>query len=108
MIILANFLNSIAVILGIILQTLIILVIVRVILSWVSPDPHNPIVRFIVSVTDPFLRLISPLGRYVNPKGSRIDLLPLVLMLILIFLQSFLVQLLRDYAYQMRQSALPL
>lgn len=102
MLILANLLNSIAVILGIILQTLIILISIRVILSWVNPDPYNPIVRFITSISDPMLELIRPLGRYVNPRGSRLDLLPLVLVLILIFLQSFLVQSLHDYAFQLR------
>lgn len=106
MIIIANFLNSIAVILGIIFQTLIILVTIRVVLSWVNPDPYNPIVRFIVAVTEPLLNLIRPLGKYVNPRGSRVDLLPLVLVLLLIFMQSFLVQVLRDYAMQLRQAAL--
>jgi YggT family protein len=104
--ILANLLSAIAVILQIILQSLLILVGIRVILSWVNPDPYNPIVRFVVSITDPLLEVLKPLRRYLNPPSSRIDFMPFVLVLIIIFLQYFLVQLLIDYSAQLRLEAL--
>ncbi|MCO6429673.1 MAG: YggT family protein [Deltaproteobacteria bacterium] len=107
MIILANFLSALASVLSVILTTLIILVTVRVVLSWVNADPYNPIVRFIIASTDPMLRLLGPLRHKLNSLGGgRIDWSPLVLVLILIFLQSFLVQVLADYAYSIRLAAL--
>lgn len=107
MLILANLLGALAAVLNIILQTVIILVTIRIILSWVSPDPYNPIVRFIISSTDPLLQLLSPIRRRLQALGGgRIDWAPLVLILILIFLQYFLVQLLMDYAVSLRGAGL--
>lgn len=102
MIILANFLNAIAIVLSMVLNTLIIIMIIRMILSWANPDPYNPFVRFIVGVTDPLLQLLSPLARYVNPKNSRIDFTPLVLLLVLVFLKYFIVQVLMDYSFELK------
>lgn len=85
---------------------LILLSIARMVLSWVSPDPYNPIVRFIVGVTDPLFSIVRPLGRYVNPKGTGIDFTPYILLLALIFLQTFLVNVLVDYAEELRRTYL--
>jgi YggT family protein len=38
-------------------------IIIAVLLSWVNPDPYNPIVRFLYSVTEPVLR---PVRRFVT------------------------------------------
>ncbi|WP_248884684.1 YggT family protein [Acidithiobacillus acidisediminis] len=51
----------------------------RAILSWVQPNPYNPIVRFLDRVTDPILR---PLQRHLPNLGG-IDLSPLVAMLLI-------------------------
>ncbi len=101
MIILGNFLAGIALVLEMILSMVIFLVIARAILSWVSPDPYNPIVRFLTASTDPLLR---PLRRYIPPLGGTLDLTPIILLMILYFLQTFLVQTLRDYAQVIRFS----
>jgi YggT family protein len=103
MIILANFLWALAFVLKMVLGTLIFLVIARAIISWVNPDPYNPIVRFLVSSTDPFLR---PLRRRIPPVGGGIDLTPIVLLLILYFLQEFLVTTLADYSISLKHGAL--
>ena len=65
------------------------------ILSWVSPDPYNPIVRFINNVTEPVL---YPVRRRLPFAFSNIDFSPLVVLLGIIFLQSFLVESLRELA----------
>jgi YggT family protein len=73
------------------------ILIVRAILSWVNPDPYNPIVRFIYSITDPLLyrvRRILPL------QFGGFDLSPMILILAIIFLESFLVPTLRQIAMQ--------
>jgi YggT family protein len=64
------------------------IIIARALISWVNPDPYNPIVRFLYRVTEPVLRPI----RYRLPTmGMGLDLSPMVVLLGLYFLQSFLV-----------------
>jgi len=64
------------------------IVIARAILSWVSPDPYNPIVRFVHNVTEPVL---YPIRRRL-PLGFRgIDFSPVIVLLAIIFLRAFLV-----------------
>ena len=62
-------------------------VVVSALLSWVSPDPHNPIVRFIRQITEPALRPISNAMRGITRQFG-IDLSPLVLIVSLTILQS--------------------
>lgn len=59
-------------------------ILIRALLSWVSPDPYNPIVRALVAVTEPVL---APLRRLVPPrKLGGIDLSPLIALLLIEFL----------------------
>jgi len=62
------------------------IIIIRALLSWVNPDPYNPIVRFLHQVTEPVLRPI----RLRLPRQMGVDLSPLVVILIIYFLQYFL------------------
>ena len=88
MFILANLLQAIATVLNYALTIYMWIVIARAVLSWVNPDPYNPIVRFIHNVTEPVLyRIRTKLP--VNFGG--IDLSPIVVFLVIIFLQKFLV-----------------
>ena len=103
MIILANLLNAVAVVLNMVLSTLLFIVVLRALISWVNPDPYNPIVRFLVGSTEPFLR---HLRKFVPVLGGRVDITPIILIMIVYFLQAFLVQTLHDYSYQMRRSIL--
>jgi YggT family protein len=64
------------------------IVIARAILSWVSPDPYNPIVRFVHNVTEPVL---YPLRRRLPLGFSGIDFSPVIVFLAIIFLRAFLV-----------------
>ncbi|MBX7144452.1 MAG: YggT family protein [Oligoflexia bacterium] len=103
MVILANLLRGIATVLDMLLGMVIFLVIARAIISWVNADPMNPIVRFLVSSTDPLLR---PLRRFVPILGGGIDITPIVLLLLLYFLKAALVDTLMDYAHFLRITAL--
>ena len=58
MFVIANLFNALAVILHYVLTFYMYLIIARAILSWVNPDPYNPIVRFLYSVTEPVLQLV--------------------------------------------------
>ncbi|HSE95250.1 MAG TPA: YggT family protein [Methylomirabilota bacterium] len=71
------------------------IIIIRALLSWVNPDPWNPIVRILYQVTEPVLR---PIRRRLPMSG--IDLSPMVVILAIYFLQWFLVPVLRQAAYQ--------
>ena len=88
MFVIGHFLNALAVVVDYALTLYMWLVIARAVLSWVSPDPYNPIVRFIHNVTEPVLyRIRSWLPVYFGG----IDLSPIVVFLAIIFLQKFLV-----------------
>ena len=75
------------------------IIIARAILSWVSPDPFNPIVRFLYRVTEPVLR---PIRHRLPTLSMGIDLSPMVVILAIYFLDAFLVSTLRDLALNMR------
>ena len=87
MFMLGNFILAIAKLISVALSAYIWIVIGRAVISWVNADPYNPIVRFLVQVTDPLLLRIR---RYVPPIGG-MDLSPMILILAIVFLQSFLV-----------------
>src|SRR4030095_15185773 len=74
-------------------------IIARAVISWVSPDPFNPIVRFLYRVTEPVLR---PIRRPLPTLQMGLDLSPMVVILAIYFLQSFLVESLRDLAVSLR------
>lgn len=64
------------------------IVIIRAVLSWVSPDPRNPVVRMLGSLTDP---LFYWLHRRVRLIFGGLDLAPLVVLMAILFLQYALV-----------------
>jgi YggT family protein len=75
------------------------IIIARAVLSWVSPDPFNPLVRFLYRVTEPVLR---PIRRRLPTFQMGLDLSPMIVILAIYFLQSFLVESLRDLAVSLR------
>ncbi|MBW1991975.1 MAG: YggT family protein [Deltaproteobacteria bacterium] len=95
MIALRHFLEGVAYVLGLALDIYMWLIIARAILSWVNPDPYNPIVRFLYNVTEPVL---SYLRRRLPLVYAGLDLTPLVVLAAILFLKVFLVQTLYDYA----------
>lgn len=93
MYILGHFLKAIALILDIVIFGYMWIVIARAILSWVSPDPYNPIVRFIHNITEPVL---YPIRKRIPLFAGGIDLSPIIVILACYFLQIFLVNSLMD------------
>ncbi len=87
MFVIGNLLIAIGQVLDFVLTIYFYIVIVRALISWVNPDPYNVIVQFLHRATDPVLR---PLQRAIPPLGG-IDVSPLVLLLAIMFLKSFLV-----------------
>jgi len=94
-ILLANLLNGLAIVVDMILSMAMWMLIISALISWVNPDPFNPIVRFLHAVTQPMLK---PIRRLVPPLGGRIDISPIILIIVIVFLQAFLVGSMKSYA----------
>jgi len=93
-----NFLLAIAQLLDFLLTIYMWIIIGRAIISWVNADPYNPIVRFLYEATEPVL---SRIRRVLPISFGGIDFSPMVLILGIMFLQSFLVQTLKQLAMRM-------
>ena len=94
----SNLLLAIVRLLELVLWAYVWILIARAVLSWVNPDRYNPIVRFLYRVTEPVLRPI----RDRLPMFGGLDLSPMVVILAIYFLESFLVSSLRDLALSLK------
>ncbi len=99
MFVLSNLLAAVAKILDIALTIFMWIIIARAILSWVSPDPYNPIVRFIHNVTEPVLYQVR---KRIPLNFGGIDFSPIIILLAVIFLQQFVVQSIHQFAMTLR------
>jgi YggT family protein len=95
MLVFRNLLIAVATVLDYVLVFYMFITIARAVLSWVSPDPYNPIVRFIHNVTEPVLYQIR---KRVPMMYGGIDFSPIVVILIVIFLRIFVVDSLQGLA----------
>ena len=98
MFILANFLLAVTKIADILLTIYMYLIIGRAIISWVNPDPYNPIVSFLYRTTEPVLARV----RRVMPDTGGLDLSPMLIILAIYFLKSFVLTSLYDVAYRLK------
>ena len=98
MFIFGNFINAITTILDIVLTLYMYIIIVAALISWVNPDPYNPIVRFLYSVTDPVLR---PIRRKIGMVMG-IDISPMIVILLIYFIKHFFIASLFGIAARMR------
>jgi YggT family protein len=89
MFVLENLIFALAKIIDIGLTIYMWLIIGRALISWVNPDPYNPIVTFLYRVTEPVL---APIRRWIPLRGMGIDISPILVILIIYFLQMFLVK----------------
>ena len=83
-----NLLDALATIFSMALTLYMYIIIARAVLSWVSPDPHNPIVQILYRVTDPVLYWIR---KRIPLMAGGIDWSPIIVIFAIIFLQQFLV-----------------
>lgn len=89
MFVIGNFLAAVARILDMALSLYMWIIIARAVISWVNPDPLNPIVRVLHSITDPVLYAVR---RRLPLYFGGIDFSPMLVILAIIFIQSFVVQ----------------
>ncbi len=93
------FLHALAQVLSIALTLYMWIIIARALISWVNPDPYNPIVRFLHSITEPVLYRVR---KAVPMHGMGLDLSPILIILAIIFLQTFLVGSLEQASVSLR------
>jgi YggT family protein len=89
MFILGNILTGIAEVLDVVLTIYMWVIVIRALISWVNPDPYNPIVQILQKMTEPVLR---PLRKLVPAYRIGVDLSPLIAILIIIFLKAALIK----------------
>ncbi len=94
-----NLIGTIAWILGMLLTAYTWVIIIYALMSWLSPDPYNPIVRFISSLAEPFLDTIRKLLPFA--RIGRVDLSPIIGILLIMATQRFLVGSLQQLAFQL-------
>ncbi|MCX5840982.1 MAG: YggT family protein [Deltaproteobacteria bacterium] len=89
MFVLENLIFALAKIIDIGLTIYMWIIIGRALISWVNPDPYNPIVTFLYRATEPVL---APIRRWIPLRGMGIDISPIIVIMIIYFLQMFLVK----------------
>ena len=94
-----DFLTTIAWIVSKLLTLYMYIVIIQALLSWVRPDPYNPIVRFINRLVEPVTYRIS---RIIPTRFGMVDISPLILIALIWFLQDFLFKALVDFGGRLR------
>ena len=102
MFIFSNLLIAVANILDIVLTIYIWVIIIAALISWVSPDPYNPIVRFLRAVTEPVLR---PIRRLIGFRTG-LDFSPMVVILAILFVKYFLITSLIEFAYKLKRGGI--
>ena len=95
MFIIANLLVATARVLDIILSAYLLILIARVVVSWINVDPYHPVVRFLYNVTEPILEKVR---RTLPVVVGGFDLSPIILWIGIVFAKSFLIQSLYDMA----------
>jgi len=98
MIVLSTLLMAIANILNMVIGLYIWIVIISALITWVRPDPYNPIVQILYRLTEP---VYAWLRSYIPTNIQGIDIAPLILILALQFFQMFFVELLIRFAHSL-------
>lgn len=99
MFVFGNLIEGVAKVLDMVLTIYIWIIVIRALISWVNPDPYNPIVQFLYRATEPVLR---PIRRWLPFRNIGIDFSPIIVIAIIIFLQTFVVQSLIQLAFRLK------
>lgn len=99
MFIVGNFIAALAKLIDLGLTLYMWIIIGRALISWVNPDPYNPIVRFLYRSTEP---VMEPIRRWLPLRNMGVDISPIIVLAGIIFLQSFLLKSMMELAYYLR------
>jgi YggT family protein len=101
MFVFSNLVSATALVLDMVLTIYLWMIIIRALLSWVNPDPYNPVVRFLGAATDPVLWRARRFMIRAGLNMGGMDLSPILVIVAIYFLQAFLVQSLKDLAIRL-------
>ncbi len=87
--------QALATVIDMLLNVYSFLIIGRAIISWVNPDPYNPIVNFLHTATEPVMRYAR---KIIPPIGGTVDISPIVVLVLIHLVRITIVQLLFDLA----------
>lgn len=99
MFVMANFLTALAQVLSLLVTAMSWLIVIRALISWVSPDPDNPIVQFLHQVTEPVL---EPIRRLIPTWRIGLDLSPIIAFVLLRLVGNTLVPSLMELSLRLR------
>lgn len=99
MFILGNLILAVAEVLDIILTIYMWVIIIAALISWVNPDPYNPIVRTLYSLTEPVLR---PIRRLIGFRLGPLDISPMIVILLIYFIKKFLIVSIIELGYKIK------
>ena len=88
--------QAVAAVVDLLLNVYTYLIIGRAIISWVNPDPYNPIVRFLYTATEP---VMSVARRIIPPIGGTLDISPIIVLVLIFLLRGFLNSIFANLAY---------
>jgi YggT family protein len=100
MFVLGNLIIAIADILDIALTVYMWILIISAIISWVNPDPYNPIVRTLYLLTEPVLR---PIRRIIGYRLGPLDISPMIAILAIYFIKKFLIVSIIELGYRIKR-----
>lgn len=98
MFVLGNFITGVAFVVDTLLNIYFWIILIRAVMSWIQPNPYNPLVRIVYKLVDPVTYKIS---RMIPTRFGMIDFAPFILMILIVFLQRFLVRSLFDLGARM-------
>jgi YggT family protein len=98
MFVFGNFVTGIAYVVDTLLNIYFWIILIRAVLSWIQPNPYNPLVRTVYKLVDPVTYKIS---RIIPTRIGMVDFAPFILMILIIFLQRFLVRSLFEFGARM-------
>ena len=99
MFVFSNFLIALGKIASFVLTIYMYIILFKALISWVNPDPYNPIVQFLNKATEPVLTRIR---RLFKMEFWAVDLSPLIAILAIYFLQSFVIGTIFDVAIRLK------
>lgn len=98
MFVIGNFVGAVAQISDLLLNLLLFVILINAVLSWVRPDPRSPIVMLLDRISD---FVCDPIRRLFPTSAGGLDFAPFIAMLLIIFIQRFVVGSMRDLALRL-------
>jgi YggT family protein len=98
MFVLGNLIEGLGVLLNVLLNLYMLAIVVYALMSWIEPNPYNPVVRFLTNLCEPALGVV----RNILPRGLGIDISPIVVIAIIYLTKRVIADSLLQMGHQLR------